>query len=140
MDDILDEPQYENKEIEPASLMDRLVATLTDISFFFGTTYFVNKLFIGEEYGDFLFNNWYIFALLLLFYIIYFQSSEKQATLGMQLMNIRLLGEDKTDATVNDVIRRSVINIVLFLNFLILTGRYNQSLADRRTRIIVIKR
>jgi uncharacterized RDD family membrane protein YckC len=140
MNDILDASEYENKEIRTASWLDRFVSTLIDVCLFFLVTYFLNDLFIGELYLEFLTSQWYIFVALMLFYIIYFQSSDKQATIGMQLMKIRLLNEDKTDVNVLTAIKRTGINIVLFFNFLFLSGTYKQSFADKACKTIVIKR
>ena len=140
MKDILDEMAYENKESKPASVLDRLLATFIDVLLFFIVTYFLNGFFIDLVYADFLTSEWYILSALVLFYILFFQSSEMQATIGMQLMNIRLLNEDKTDVKVMTVMKRMVINIILFFNFLFLFGPNKQSFADRVCKTFVVRK
>jgi uncharacterized RDD family membrane protein YckC len=140
MRDILDEPDFEQKPLETASRMDRLVSTLIDVCLFFLVTFFLNDLFIEGLYTDFLLDNWFALAPLGLFYLLYFQASEAQATLGMQLMKIRILGEDKHDVGLTAVIKRTGINMLLFFNFLILSGPMRQSPADKFAKTIVIKK
>ena len=95
MDDILDEKTYETRTVEFAAFSLRTTAFMTDVLIFGAVSFGLNYAFeLQSSYLIFLKVYWWKIIIVLTAYFIYFDGSEDNATLGKQIMNIRMLNED----------------------------------------------
>src|SRR4051812_1990503 len=98
MDEILDEKTYETRELTYATFSQRSAAVLIDLLIFGMADYGVYLVFGNTaDYGGFLLKYWWQLALIIVLYFTYFDGSESNATFGKQVMNIRMLNDEKRD-------------------------------------------
>src|SRR4051812_5977121 len=98
MDDILDEKTYETRTLKYATFSQRSAAVILDVLLFGMATYGIYRMFgNAENYSAFILQYLWQLSLVVVFYFIYFDGSESNATFGKQVMNIRLLSTEKRD-------------------------------------------
>jgi uncharacterized RDD family membrane protein YckC len=142
MDDILDEKNYESRQLSYATFGMRSAAFITDLllcgMFFYG--YFL--LFSStNNLVDFLQLNWWKLLLCGTLYVIYFEGSEQQATIGKQITGIRLLSDQKTDIDFTMSVKHFIVSVFLcFGYFRMLSSPEKQTLADKICKIYVIQK
>jgi uncharacterized RDD family membrane protein YckC len=141
MDEILDEKTYETREVKPADFITRLAAFAVDIIIFIILSYGLNYAFkISTSYVAFLQLYWWQILIIISFYFIYFDGSESNATLGKQIMNIRLLTEEKRDVDFSTSAKHYILSSVLFFGyFSILMNEKKQTTTDKFCKVIVVK-
>jgi uncharacterized RDD family membrane protein YckC len=141
MDEILDEKTYETREVKPADFITRLAAFAVDIIIFIILSYGLNYAFkISASYAAFLQLYWWQILIIISFYFIYFDGSESNATLGKQIMNIRLLTEEKRDVNFSNSAKHYALSVLLFFGyFSILMNEKKQTTADTFCKVIVVK-
>ena len=141
MDEILDEKTYETRKVEYAPFSLRTAAVLMDVLIFVALTYglfYVLKL--SPTYLIFLEVYWWKIAIVMAVYFIYFDGSESNATLGKQMMNIRLLNEAQRDADFTDSVKHFILSLLLFFGYIfLLSNEKRQTLADKICKVIVVK-
>ena len=140
MDEILDEKTYETREIRYASFTQRTAAFLLDMLLFLLISYGIYDLSGNTPgYPEFILKYWWQNILIFSFYFIFFDGSEKNATLGKQIMNIRLLNEQKRDIDFTASAKHFLFSVSLFLGYFnMLSNNKHQTLADKICKIIVI--
>lgn len=139
-DEILDEKNYENRTIRYASFIERLAAFLIDILLLVTVAYGMFRFFgWGFSFTLFLRANWWQFLLLICMYFIFFSGSEKNATFGMQIMDIRMLTIEKRDIDFKIAFLHLILSVILFFGFFFLLFGKQQTLADEKTNVFVIK-
>lgn len=141
MDDILDEKTYETRAVEFASFSLRTTAFMTDVLIFGAFSFGLNYAFeLQSSYLIFLKVYWWEIIILLTAYFIYFDGSEDNATLGKQIMNIRMLNEDKRSIEFTDSVKHFFLSLLLFPGyFRMLSNEKKQTLADKICKVIVVK-
>jgi uncharacterized RDD family membrane protein YckC len=141
MDDILDEKTYETRAVEFASFSLRTTTFMTDVLIFGAFSFGLNYAFeLQSSYLIFLKVYWWEIIILLTAYFIYFDGSEDNATLGKQIMNIRMLNEDKRSIEFTDSVKHFFLSLLLFPGyFRMLSNEKKQTLADKICKVIVVK-
>jgi uncharacterized RDD family membrane protein YckC len=141
MDEILDEKTYETRKVKPADFVSRTAAFLADILIFFMFSYGLNyALALSASYLSFLQQYWWQTLFAVIVYFTYFDGSESNATLGKQIMNIRLLTEEKRDVDYLTSTKHFLLSIVLFFGYFnLFTNESKQTLADKLCKVIVVK-
>jgi len=128
-------------DYEIASLGERILAYLVDVLIFVALTYglfYVLKLSPTDLI--FLEAYWWKIAIAMAVYFIYFDGSESNATLGKQIMNIRLLNEAQRDADFTDSVKHFFLSLLLFFGYIfLLSNEKRQTLADKICKVIVVK-
>lgn len=141
MDEILDEKTYETRKVQNADFVLRTAAFFIDLilwgMFEYGVNYVlglsISIITLLEQY-------WWQCILIVSLYFIYFDGSESNATLGKQIMNIRLLTEEKRDVDFITSAKHYVLSVFLFFGyFAMLSNKNKQTLADKICKVIVIK-
>ncbi|MDB5225830.1 MAG: hypothetical protein JWN78_23 [Bacteroidota bacterium] len=142
MDEILDEKTYETRQLSYASFSQRSAAVIIDLLIFGMLSYGIYLVFgATADYGGFLLKYWWQLALIVTFYFIYFDGSEKNATCGKQVMNIRLLSEEKRDIDFTTSAKHLLLSILLFFGyFSLLSKDKHQTLTDKICRVFVINK
>ena len=141
MDEILDEKTYETRTVEYASFTARMIAFLTDAFLFIIVTYgLYYALKPTPSYIGFLQMFWWKIILVIIIYFIYFDGSEKNATPGKQIMNIRLLNEEKREIDYSASAKHLLFSTLLFFGFFrLLLNDKKQTMADKLCKIITVK-
>ncbi len=141
MDEILDEKTYETRTVTYASFPLRTAAFLFDIIIFAAITYGLFYVFkTAPDYLSFLKMNWWKIAIVISAYFTYFDGNENNATLGKQIMNIRLLNEEKRAVDFTDSFKHYLLSLFLFFGYFgLLSTEKQQTMADKICRIIVVK-
>lgn len=141
MDEILDEKTYETRKVEYASFSQRSAAFLMDVFLFVIISYGLYYAFrLAPTYIEFLKVFWWKILPIVTVYYVYFDGSENNATLGKQIMNIRLLNEEKRDIDFTDSAKHLLFSVVLFFGyFVLLSNEKRQTLADKFCKVIVVK-
>ena len=141
MDEILDEKTYETRKVEFASFSLRTAAFLMDVLIFVAITFGLFYMFkLAPDYLLFLKMYWWKIIIVVSLYFIYFDGSESNATLGKQIMNIRLLNEEKQAVDFTDSVKHFVLSVILFFGyFVLLSNEKQQTLADKICKVIVVK-
>ena len=141
MDEILDEITYETRTVEYASFTTRTIAFLTDVFLFIIITYglyYVHKP--TPSYIGFLQMFWWKIIFVIIIYFVYFDGSEKNATPGKQIMNIRLLNEEKREIDYSTSAKHLLFSTLLFFGFFrLLLNDKKQTMADKLCKIISVK-
>ena len=141
MDEILDEKTYETRKVEFASFSLRTAAFLMDVLIFVAITFGLFYMFkLAPDYLLFLKMYWWKIIIVVSLYFIYFDGSESNATLGKQIMNIRLLNEEKQAVDFTDSVKHFVLSVILFFGyFVLLSNEKQQTLANKICKVIVVK-
>ena len=141
MDEILDEKTYETRNVQYASFSQRSAASLMDVFLFVIISFGLYYVFgLAATYMLFLQTFWWKILPIVLLYYVYFEGSENNATLGKQIMNIRLLNEEKRDIDFTDSAKHLLFSVILFFGyFILLTNEKRQTLADKFCKVIVVK-
>lgn len=141
MDEILDEKTYEDRPVEYATFSQRTSAFLADILIFAAISYGLFYVFkLAPEYVQFLQLYCWKMAIIIAVYFIYFDGSESNATLGKQIMDIRLLNEQKKSVDFTDSIKHFFLSVVLIFGYFgMLSNEKRQTMADKVCKIIVVK-
>lgn len=141
MDDILDEKTYETRTVDYASFAVRTTAFLTDVFLFVIITYGLYYVFkLTPTYAAFLQMYWWKILPVIAIYFIYFDGSERNATPGKQILNIRLLNEEKRDIDYSISAKHLLFSVLFFFGyFILLLNKKRQSLADKFCKVIVVK-
>lgn len=141
MDDILDEKTYETRTVEFAAFSLRTTAFMTDVLIFGAVSFGLNYAFeLQSSYLIFLKVYWWKIIIVLTAYFIYFDGSEDNATLGKQIMNIRMLNENKRSIEFTDSVKHFFLSLILFPGyFMMLSNEKKQTIADKICKIIAIK-
>jgi len=141
MDEILDEKTYETRLVKPAGFAPRTAAFIADLLIFIMLSFGLNYMFrLSPTYVEFLKAFWWQILIAIIFYFIYFDGSETNATLGKQIMNIRLLTEEKRDVDFSTSAKHFVISLVTFFGyFVLLSNEKKQTMADKICKVIVVK-
>jgi uncharacterized RDD family membrane protein YckC len=142
MDELLDEKTYETRTVRYASFYQRTSAFLIDALLFLIAAYGVYYMF-GNAPSFMLFLRQYIWQVtaVILFYFIYLDGGEKNATFGKQVMNIRLLNEERREIGFSDSAKHCLLSVILFFGyFRMLWNKKNQTLADSICKITAINR
>lgn len=141
MDEILDEKTYETRKVEYVNFIMRTAAFLLDVLIFFAITFGLNLfLKLAPDYIEFLKLYYWKMAIIFFLYIIYFDGSEPNATLGKQIMNIRMLSEHQRDIDFMDSAKHFFLSLVLFFGYTaMLLNDKKQTLADKICKVIVVK-
>jgi uncharacterized RDD family membrane protein YckC len=142
MDDLLDEKTYETRKVTYATFYQRTAAWLLDLLLFIAVSYWIYYIFGGPgTYKDFLLVYKWHAGLVLLFYFIFLDGGEQNATFGKQVMDIRLLKEELGDISYKESAIHFVLSIFLFLGyFRMLYDPKRRTLADKIAKVIVITR
>ncbi len=142
MDEILDEKTYETRTVEYASFIQRSLAFVVDIALLNLICFATNRYFgIAPTFQLFITSNWWQLILIFSIYYIYFEGGEWNATLGKQIVNIRVLNEEKRDIDYWMASKHLFFSVSLFFGFIaILTNSKKQTLADLICKIIVVNR
>lgn len=140
MDEILDEKTYETRIVEYASFTARMIAFLTDVFLFIIVTYgLYYVLKPTPSYIGFLQMFWWKIIFVIIIYFIYFDGSEKNATPGKQIMNIRLLNEEKREIDYSASAKHLLFSTLLFFGFFrLLLNNKQQTLADKMCKVIIV--
>lgn len=142
MDEILDEKNYETRKIIFASFLERLGAFLIDIFLLLAVSFGYYLQFskgVGN-YKFFLLTNWWILLIVFTLYSIFFTGSERNATLGMQIMNIRMLTDKKRDIDFTTATIHFLLSIFFFFSFFSLLSQKKQpTLADKYAKVFVVR-
>ena len=140
MDDILDEKTYETREVNLASFTDRTLAFVADLLIFVMFTFGLNLVLkIEPTFLLFIFAFWWQILIVSSLYFIFFDGSENNATLGKQIMNIRLLTENKSDVDFSISAKHYLFSILLFFGYFSLLSKEKKTLADKFCKVIVVK-
>lgn len=140
MDEILDEKTYETRKIILANFTDRTLAFLADLLIFVMFSFGLNLVLkITPTYLLFILAFWWQILIVISLYFIFFNGSESNATLGKQIMNIRLLTEDKRDVDYTTSVKHFLFSIVLFFGYFSLLSKENKTMADKICKVIVVK-
>jgi uncharacterized RDD family membrane protein YckC len=140
--EILDENSIENPK-RYASFWDRFLAMVIDFVLLFLINWAVSVVLginIFQLSGDIIwFGN-----IVSLLYFIYFESSNKQATYGKQMMRIRVVGKNGGRINAGQAAVRNLMKIVstllLFLGFIIAVFNDNkQALHDMVATTLVVQ-
>lgn len=140
MDEILDEKTYETRIVEYASFTARMIAFLTDVFLFIIVTYgLYYVLKPTPSYIEFLQMFWWKIIFVIIIYFIYFDGNEKNATPGKQIMNIRLLNEEKREIDYSTSAKHLLFSTLLFFGFFrLLLNNKQQTLADKMCKVIIV--
>lgn len=140
MDEILDEKTYETRKVSYASFSLRTIAFLIDIFIFVAISYGLFYMFrFAPTYLMFLKLFWWKIIVIIAVYFIYFDGSESNATLGKQIMNIRLLNEQQRSVNFTDSAKHFFFSILLFFGyFVLLSNDKPQTMADKICKVIVV--
>jgi uncharacterized RDD family membrane protein YckC len=141
MDEILDEKTYETRTVVYASFTLRATAFLIDVFLFvivsYGLYYVLKS---APTYAAFLQMFCWKITVVIMIYFIYFDGSEKNATPGKQIMNIRLLNEKKREIDYNASAKHLLFSTLLFFGFFrLLLNDKQQTLADKICKVVVVK-
>ena len=117
-------------------------ATCKDIALLNLICFATNRYFgIAPTLQLFITSNWWQLILIFSIYYIYFEGGEWNATLGKQIVNIRVLNEEKRDIDYWMASKHLFFSVSLFFGFIaILTNVKKQTLADLICKIIVVNR
>lgn len=142
MDEILDEKTYETRNVQYAGFILRTAAFIADLLIFI---MFCSGLYLAfrpaPSFYDFIILYWWKILPVVLFYFIYFDGSESNATPGKQIMNIRLLSIEKKEIDFTISAKHFVLSILLFFGYFMLLNKNRfQTLADKISHVIVIKK
>lgn len=142
MDEILDEKNYENRTLIYASFLQRFIALISDILIIVLVSYgYFLVISPFENVIDFYLANWWKLVLISTLYFIYFEGSESQATLGKQIVGIRLLTTDKSDIDFKTSVFHFILSVLLFPGFFRILLKSNvQTFADKLCKVWVIVR
>ncbi len=140
MDDILDEKTYETREVTLANFTDRTLAFIADLLIFVMFGFGLNLVLkIAPTILLFIFAFWWQIVIVISLYFIFFDGSENNATLGKQLMDIRLLTENKRDVDFSNSAKHYLFSILLFFGYFSLFSKEKKTLADKFCKVIVVK-
>jgi uncharacterized RDD family membrane protein YckC len=142
MDEILDEKTYETRTPQFASFWQRGMAFFLDAFLILLILYGI-YLLAGNaaDFGGFLWKYGWQEVCAVSFYFIYFEGGERNATFGKQIMDIRLLNEEKRDIGFLDSAKHLILSIVLIPGFFTLfLNEKKQTWADKFCKIVVIRR
>ena len=141
MDEILDEKTYETRNVRYAGFVLRTAAFITDLLIFIMLSFGLYLAFRpAPSFYDFILLYWWKILPVVAFYFIYFDGSESNATPGKQIMNIRLLSDEKKEIDFTVSVKHFVISIVLFFGYFMLFHKERcQTLADKICNVIVVK-
>ncbi|MCB0507891.1 MAG: RDD family protein [Bacteroidetes bacterium] len=139
-DDILDEKTYETRKLIAATFIQRSSAFLLDVILFFILSYGFHKLLrLAPYYIQFLTNYWMQLLILIALYYIYFDGGENNATLGKQIIGIRLLNEQKQAVSYFVSAQHFFSSVILFFGYFIQLGNEKrQTLADKYCKVLVV--
>ena len=142
MDELLDEKSYETRAVKYASFSQRSAAILIDLLLLILLSYGIYLIFGNSPtYPEFILKYWWQESGISSFYFIYFDGSEKNATPGKQIMDIRLLNTEKKDIGFNQSAKHFLFSLLLFFGyFKMLSNDKRQTIADKMSNIIVISR
>ncbi|MBK9327834.1 MAG: RDD family protein [Sphingobacteriales bacterium] len=142
MDEILDEKTYETRVVQYAPFSLRTAALLADILLFIMLSCGIYLLYSeSPDYWTFVTINWWKIGLSVSLYFLYFEGSESQGTLGKQILQIRVLKENKLDINFTDAAKHYILSLLLFFGyFLLLTNDKYQTLADKLCHITIIRK
>lgn len=140
-EELLDEKTYETRKVEAADFVSRTAALMADVLIFIMFSVGLNYAFsLAPSYLMFLQQYWWQILLVIAFYFIYFDGSETNATLGKQIMNIRLLTEEKRAVDFTTSAKHFILSLVLFFGYFgLLSSEKKQTIADKICAIIVVK-
>jgi len=144
---------YQNERTSPlkvkyAGFMERLVAHIIDgiiLSFGLGVISFATGMSFTAGWVKVVYSpgSWLAMIFVAAYYI-YFETSDKQATLGKQILNIKVVKQDGTKIETSDAIFRyfgKIISAVIFmLGYLMaLFDDQKRALHDRIAKTYVVK-
>lgn len=114
---MLDEEQL-NKSPVYASFTQRFFATIIDFILLFLLNWFIS-IILGIDFFDLAMGVIWYGNILILVYFTYMESSPKQATLGKQIMGIKVVSKEGGRITVGQSIIRSLSKIISAIILLI---------------------
>ncbi len=141
MDEILDEKTYETRVLQYASFTQRTAALLIDVVLLVLISYVLNYIFRWSfDYKEFLMEYWLPVVAVVGLYFIFFDGSEMNATIGKQMMNIRMLGDNKLDIDYITSAKHYFFSVLIFFGYLaLLSKNESKTLADHYCKVGVIK-
>jgi uncharacterized RDD family membrane protein YckC len=129
MDEILDEKTYESRKLKYATVSQRFIAFCIDLILILAVSFSIYEFI----------KIWYLHLIAFIFYFTVLEGGESQATVGKQLMNIRVLNENKLDLSYTISAKRIVFSILLMFGFYqIFNSEKNQTMADRYCNVLII--
>lgn len=142
MEEILDEKTYETRIVLYAPFSLRTAALFADVLLFILCSYGIYLMYSeSPDYWVFVKSNWWKICIAVSLYFIYFEGSESQGTPGKQILQLRVLRENKQDISFTDSAKHFFFSVLLFFGYLLLfTNDKYQTLADKWCGITVIKK
>lgn len=144
---------YQNERILPfkveyAGFMERLVAHIIDgiiLSLGLGVISFATGMSFKTGWVSVVYSPGSLLALIFVAaYYVYFETSDKQATLGKQILNIKVVKQDGSKMKTSDAILRyfgKIISAVIFMlgYLMVLFDDQKRALHDRIAKTYVVK-